>query len=140
MKLGPAIPISPPELFWRLLSSGFGLAIALCSIGAFSVIDLAHPQAAHAYTSRSTLLVPRNPGERYDTFLRQSEAIAQAQIQLSFITDPLISEVIVTVAGDNQGIAIPTMEIQVTRAEWQERPDPRYWARYYSNASVLLDL
>lgn len=105
-----------------------------------SIAVLSMPQAAQAYTSRITLFVPRNSDESYPAFLRQSEAIARAAVQRSFDTDLLISEVIVTVIGENQGLAIPVMEVQVTRNEWQERPDPQYWATYYDSASMLLDL
>jgi len=119
---------------WSLsLKLGSGAAIALAAL-------VSVPQVAQAYTARVTLFIPRDPDQSYDTFLRQAEAIARAGIQRSFDADILTSEVILIVVGENQGLAIPVMEVQVTRNEWQERPDPQYWARYYNNASTLLDL
>jgi len=119
---------------WNLsLKFGGSMAIALATV-------VSVPLVAQAYTARVTLFVPRDPDESYETFLRQSEAIARAGIQRSFDADILTSEVILTIIGENQGLAIPVMEVQVTREEWQERPDPQYWARYYNNASTLLDL
>jgi len=119
---------------WSLsLKLGSGAAIALAAL-------VSVPQVVQAYTARVTLFVPRDPDESYDTFLRQAEAIARAGIQRSFDADILTSEVILVIVGENQGLAIPVMEVQVTRNEWQERPDPQYWARYYNNASTLLDL
>lgn len=123
-----------------LLSGSLSGAILLTGVGAIATVSLLMPPAAHAYTARVTLFVLRNPAESYESFLRQSEAIARAGIQRSFDADPLMSEVIITIVGENQGIAIPVMEVQVTRLQWQERPDPQFWASYYTNASVLLDL
>lgn len=119
---------------WSLsLKLGGGTAIALATL-------VSVPLVAQAYTARVTLFVPRDPDESYETFLRQSEAIARAGIQRSFDADILTSEVILIIVGENQGLAIPVMEVQVTREQWQDRPDPQYWARYYNNASTLLDL
>jgi hypothetical protein len=124
----------------RLLVGGLSLSM-LAGSGAIALTGLLSlPEAAQAYTTRATLFVPRDPAESYDAFLRQSEAVARAGIQRSFDADLLVSEVIVTIVGDNQGIAVPVMEVQVTRSEWQQRPDPQYWAEYYNNASILLDL
>ena len=124
-----------------LWSSGLSLAMFAASGSAIALATvLSTPQVAHAYTARVTLFVIRNPNESYDTFLRQSEAVARAGIQRSFDADVLTSEVVITIVGENQGIAIPVLEAQVTRSEWQERPDPQYWARYYDSASTLLDL
>lgn len=119
---------------WSLgLKFGRGAAIALATV-------VSAPLVAQAYTARVTLFVPRDPDQSYETFLRQSEAIARAGIQRSFDNDILTSEVILIIVGENQGLAIPVMEVQVTREQWQDRPDPQYWARYYNNASTLLDL
>jgi hypothetical protein len=114
-----------------LLGSGAIAAGAILSV----------PQVAHAYTARSTLLVPRNPDDAsYQAFLRQCEAMTRAAIQQTFDADLLVSEVVVTVVGDNKGIAVPVMEVQVTRGEWEARPDPQDWANYYDTASTLLDM
>ena len=122
------------------LASGVGISISVSSGAIALATVLSTPQVAHAYPSQVTLFVPRNPAESYDTFLRQSEAIARAGIQRSFDADPLVTEVILTIVGDNQGIAVPIMEVQVTRSEWQQRPETQPWAEYYTNASILLDL
>ncbi|MEM9767186.1 MAG: hypothetical protein AAF892_04800 [Cyanobacteria bacterium P01_D01_bin.71] len=118
---------------WSLsLKLSGGAAIALTAL-------LSAPLVAQAYTARVTLFVTRNNDESYEIFLRQCEAIARAGVQRSFDADVLASEVVLTIVGENQGLALPIMEVEVTRTEWQERPDPQYWARYYNNASTLLD-
>lgn len=125
----------------RLAAVGWSLSVWAGGCGAIAAAALlSTPQIAHAYTARVTLFVTRNPEESYDTFLRQSEAIARAGIQRAFDEDILTSEVVVIVIGENQGLAIPVMEVEVTRSEWQYQPDPQFWARYFDNAPSLLDL
>lgn len=125
----------------RCLTTRWSLAIKLSGITAIALTAfISVPQVAQAYTARVTLFVTRDSDESYDTFLRQCEAIARAGVQRSFDADPLTSEVVLTIVGENQGLAIPVMEVDVTRSQWQYRPDPEYWARYYNNASTLLDL
>ena len=119
---------------WRFPLKLSGItAIALATV-------VSTPLVAQAYTARVTLFLTREQGESYDTFLRQCEAIARAGVQRSFDADPLTSEVVLTVVGENQGLALPVMEVAVTRNQWEWRPDAQYWARYYNNASNLLDL
>jgi len=118
---------------WGLVTV-MGLSGAIASLTVLST-----PQAVQAYTARVSLFLNRNPGERYEAFLRRAEAIARAGVQRSFDADLLTTEVIVVVVGENQGVSIPIMEIQVTRNEWRGRPDPQYWARYYETAPLLLN-
>lgn len=141
MNISSRFGFSAGQRTWQRLLVGGISASMLWGSGAIALTTLLiTPQVAQAYTSRVTLFVPRDPAESYDAFLRQSEAIARAGIQRSFDADQLVSEVILTIVGDNQGIAVPIMEVQVTRNAWQQRPDPQYWAEYYDNASLLLDL
>ncbi len=129
------------QLLTRCLTTRWSLSIKLGSITAIALATvLSAPLVAQAYTSRVTLFVTRNQDDSYEIFLRQCEAIARAGVQRSFDADNLTSEVILTIVGENQGLALPIMEIAVTRNEWEFRPDPQYWARYYNNASTLLDL
>ncbi|MGF1458815.1 MAG: hypothetical protein ACFBSG_07290 [Leptolyngbyaceae cyanobacterium] len=124
----------------RCLPAGWSLMLKLGGGGAIALSTLLTlPAVVQAYTARVVLFVPRAPGESYDTFLRQCEAIARAGVQRSFDADILTSEVVVTIVGENQGLAIPVMEVEVTREEWELSPDPVVWARYYNNASTLLE-
>lgn len=129
------------QLLTRCLTTRWSFSIKLGSITAIALATvLSAPLVAQAYTSRVTLFVTRNQDDSYATFLRQCEAIARAGVQRSFDADVLTSEVVLTIVGENQGLALPVMEIAVTRNEWEYRPDPQHWARYYNNASTLLDL
>jgi hypothetical protein len=117
-----------------------GTLVGLLGLGGAIAGVLTTPTTAQAYTQYVTLFVPRAPGESYGAFLQKVEAIAQTSIQLTFEADPLTSEVIAKMVGENQGISIPILAVQVTRNEWQQRPELDYWSRYYTQNSELLDL
>ncbi|WP_008318396.1 hypothetical protein [Leptolyngbya sp. PCC 6406] len=126
------LPCRQPLISW-------GLSALLLSSGAIATtVLLATPPAAQAYTARVSLFVYRDSGEPYENFLRRAEAISRAGVQRSLDADLLTTEVIVTVVGENQGISVPIMDVQVTRNQWRDRPDPQYWATYYESASLLL--
>ncbi|MEM6714441.1 MAG: hypothetical protein AAF827_08540 [Cyanobacteria bacterium P01_D01_bin.6] len=129
------------QLLSQGLTTRWNFTIKLGSVTAIALTTvLSAPLVAQAYTSRVTLFVTRNQDDSYETFLRQCDAIARAGVQRSFDADPLTSEVVLVIVGENQGLALPVMEVAVTRSEWEFLPDPQYWARYYNNASNLLDL
>jgi hypothetical protein len=124
----------------RLPFTSWGLVALLMSSGCVTAATvLATPQAAYAYTARVSLFLYRDPGEDYENFLRRAELISRAGVQRALDADLLTTEVIVTVVGENQGISVPIMDIQVTRNEWRDRPDPQYWATYYDSAAALLN-
>ena len=96
------------------------------------------PPMAQAYTSRVSLFLPRQLDESYETLIRRSEITARAAAQRSFDADLLVTEVIITVVGENQGISVPILTLQATREQWRNRPDPQYWSTYYPDARALL--
>ena len=98
------------------------------------------PPAAQAYTSRVNLFVVRDRGESFDTLVRRSEIIARAAVQRSCDADVLMTDVIVTVIGDNQGVSLPILTVPVSRSEWQLRPDVTQWANYYEAARYLVEI
>lgn len=122
---------APTWVSWGLVALLGGSAIATATL-------FLTPPAAQAYTSRVSLFLSRDTDESYEGFLRRAEATARAGVQRSFDTDLLITEVVVVVVGENQGISVPIMTVQVTRNEWRDRPDPQYWATYYESARALL--
>ena len=110
---------------------------ALVGVGGGLVPTLVTPPVAQAYTSRVNLLIVREPGESFETLVQRSEIIARAAIQRSFDADVLMTDVIVTVTGDNQGIAIPILMVPVSRSDWRLSPDVAQWARYFEAARAL---
>lgn len=111
---------------------------ALAGTGLVWVPQLVHPPAAVAYTSRLNLFLTREPEESFDIFVQRAEIIARAAVQRSFDTDVLMTDVIVTVVGDTQNVAVPILTIDVSRSDWRMRPDVAYWATYYRAAEGLM--
>lgn len=124
----------------RLASLGARLTLAaLVGMGSVALPSLVTPPVAQAYTSRVNLYLVREQGESFETLVQRSEIIARAAIQRSFDADVLMTDVIVTVIGDNQGISVPILTVPVSRSEWQLRPDVTQWANYFEAARALVD-
>jgi hypothetical protein len=118
-----------------------GTALMLSVITATAVVGLPHlvnPPAAVAYTSRLSLFLTRQPDESFEVFVQRAEIIARAAVQRSFDTDVLMNGVVVTIVGDTQSITVPILTIDVSRSDWQLRPDVQHWARYYDAAEGLM--
>jgi hypothetical protein len=96
------------------------------------------PQSAHAYTARLNVSVARQPGEGYRSFVRRAEAVARAAAQRSFDRDILVSDVAVTIVGQNNGSIAPILDLKVTRQNWRSRPDTPRWATYFPDTKNLL--
>jgi hypothetical protein len=113
----------------------------LCSLlGLTSVtgLSLALPQRSHAYIDRQEIRVERLKNESYDAFIRRSELVSRAAIQRAFDRDIVMSTVVLFIMGQHQGMEAPVMSVEVSRSQWQQRPDARVWATYYRMAQTLL--
>jgi hypothetical protein len=111
---------------------------ALMGFGSAAVPTLVAPPVAQAYTSRVNVFLVREQGESFDTLVQRSEIVARAAVQRSFDADVLMTDVIVTIIGDNQGVSVPILTVPVSRSEWQLRPDVTQWANYYEAARYLV--
>ena len=116
-----------------LLATLFGLSSALVSL-----TTLMPPPAAHAYLARQELRIERLKAEPYAAFISRSELVARAAIQRTFDRDLLASSLVVYIIGLHQGAEAPVMSVEVTRSQWQQRPDSRRWATYYRMSQILL--
>jgi len=124
----------------RLLAFPLSL-VTLFGGGSLWLLEMAiAPPAAQAYTARVNLSLDRRANESYDTLLRRAETAARAAAQRAFDNDILATEVSVIVAGQNSGLIVPILALEVSRADWRRRPDPQQWATYYSNADLLLGI
>ncbi|HEY9736069.1 MAG TPA: hypothetical protein V6D06_07295 [Trichocoleus sp.] len=97
-----------------------------------------NPPAAVAYTSRVSLFLVREQDESFESLVRRAEIAARAGVQRSFDADLLVTEAIVTIVGENQGITVPILTVEVTRSQWRGLPDVVYWSQYYETANSLL--
>ena len=96
------------------------------------------PQVADAYTARVNVALNRELGESYRSFLRRAEAVARAAAQRSFDRDILVTDVAVTIVGENNGAIAPILALEVSRQAWRRRPDPQRWTTYFPNTQSLL--
>lgn len=113
----------------------------LCSLLGLTTatgLSLALPQSSHAYIDRQEIRVERLKNESYDAFIRRSELVSRAAIQRAFDRDIVMSTVVLFIMGQHQGLEAPVMSVEVSRSQWQARPDARVWATYYRMAQTLL--
>jgi len=96
------------------------------------------PTAAIAYTARRAITVVRQENESYQTLLRRAETIARAAAQRSFDSDILVTEVAITILGNNNGSVASVLRLEVSRQNWRKDPDTQSWAKYFPNAALLL--
>ncbi len=96
------------------------------------------PTIAQAYTARVDLSLDRQPNETYESLVRRAETAATQAAQSSFNQDTGVADVAVMVVAQNQGAIAPVLSLQVSRTQWDSRPDTQRWGRYFSNAKVLL--
>ena len=130
--------------FTKRLGASFapvGLALLLGTSGALWLTEaLIMPKAAHAYTSRLNLFLTLEQGEPYASLVSRANMAARAGAQRSFDQDLLITEVVINVTGENSdGIAVPVLNLRVSRQEWSQQPVTEYWATYFRGAQTLLE-
>jgi hypothetical protein len=119
----------------RIIHSGIWLLLA---VPLWLTTEAIAPPTAQAYTARVDLLIDRLSEENYETVLRRAELAARAATQRSFDQDILVTEVSVIISAQNQGAIAPILSLDVSRPQWQKRPDPQYWTTYFNTARFLL--
>ena len=115
-------------------------SLFLCAaLGLTAVVNLLpSPQSANAYITRQEIRVERLKTESYGTFLRRSELVLRAALQRGFDRDIVMSSMFIFIICQHQGMESPVMSVEVSRSQWQSRPDPRVWATYYRMSQTLL--
>ncbi|NET58089.1 MAG: hypothetical protein F6K47_18620 [Symploca sp. SIO2E6] len=111
--------------------------LSVATVGWLSLAAIA-PQGAQAYTARIEVSLTRQSSESYENLLRRAEAVARAAAQRGFDGDILVTEVSVTITGQNAGAIAPILLLEVSRSNWKRRPDPQLWATYFPNTKFLL--
>jgi hypothetical protein len=116
--------------------------LSVLSFGGISWLTLAAiaPQSAQAYTANVSVSLNRQPNENFQSFMRRAESVARAAAQRSFDRDILVTDVAVTVLGQNDGAIVPLLSLKVSRQAWKSRPDPQRWASYFPNTQLLLGI
>jgi hypothetical protein len=64
--------------------------------------------------------------------------VLRAALQRGFDRDIVMSSMVILIIGQHQGLEAPVMSVEVSRSQWQSRPDARVWATYYRMSQTLL--
>ena len=121
----------------QIIPASIVAILGLASVSWLSITAIA-PQTAQAYTARIEVSLTRQTDESYENLLRRAEAVARAAAQRSFDGDILVTEVSVTISGQNGGAIAPILLLEVSRSNWKRRPDTQFWATYFPNTEILL--
>jgi hypothetical protein len=100
--------------------------------------EIAFSQVVAVQTAEIDLSLAREKAETYEDFLRRAEATATKMIQSRFKQDASISELRVTINGENQGAIAPILSLKVSRSSWSTYPEIQRWATYYPDSKFLL--
>lgn len=96
------------------------------------------PTLSKVKSFRQDIRLSRQPNESYTGFTRRSEVIARAAIQRNFDRDLNLGAVVIYIIGMSNGSEAPVMSVEVSREQWQQRPDAKRWASYYRMSRILL--
>ena len=136
LKINTFIPLM--LLFAKKIRITNAVLLLSTAVPTWLVIDAIAPQMVKAYTNRTDLEIDRLPGDNYQSLLRRAEAVARAAAQRGFDGDILVTDVSIIVSVQNYGAIAPVLELNVSRSEWRNRPDPQRWAKYFKMAQTLL--
>lgn len=84
------------------------------------------PQAVTQQTMTSTtrrvdLSVSRQPGETYESLTQRAKLVALATTKELFSQAPDLANISIIVLGENQGVILPLLSLQLNRAQWQSQ-------------------
>jgi hypothetical protein len=99
------------------------------------VLGLGSMSPAQAATRRFSQQV--NGGTSFEQMIQQAEAITQETANQAF-SDPNTTDIVVNIAGEQQGQVAPILLLNVTRANWQRQQSISVWATYPGGAKRLL--
>ncbi|MEC4806996.1 MAG: hypothetical protein SAJ12_23970 [Jaaginema sp. PMC 1079.18] len=118
-----------------------GISGRFATMGLMGIVGCAiAPSVVQAETVRVAIPIVRENDETYQNLLTRAENIARAATQRSFDQSILNTHAIVTILGQNNGAVVPVLKLEVNRGDWQAFPDPQRWAKYYTNANLLLGI
>jgi hypothetical protein len=78
-----------------------------------------------------------NHDSSFEQMIQQAETIAQETANQAF-SDPSTTDIVVNIAGEQEGQIAPILFLNVTRENWQRQPSIQLWARYPGGVKRLL--
>lgn len=74
----------------------------------------------------------------FEVLLQEAHNLVQTSIEQQFAENPNITEVSITVLGENQGQVVPILRSRVTRSQWQHDSRVERWTKYFVTSSPKL--
>lgn len=114
------------------------LKIKICGILATTtVLSCINAIPAWAETKSFHFTISSNGDQNFQTLVQQAESLASNSIKQGFAENSSITEVSVTVVGENNGQEVPLLFVTASRSNWQAEPKVKRWTRYFSTAVLL---
>lgn len=108
------------------------------SLGAVVALSMAVSTPAWAEPKQISILLSSQGNQDFETLMQQAEWVAGNLIQQAFAESPEITEVSVTIVGEHNGQQVPLLFSNVSRSNWQTKPNVQVWSRYFGTAESLL--
>ncbi len=115
-----------------------GVFSRIGSLGALVALSMALSAPAWAEPKQISILLSSQGNQDFETLMQQAESVAGNFIQQVFTESPEITEVSVTIVGEHNGQQVPLLSSNVSRSNWQTKPNVQVWSRYFSTAESLL--
>jgi hypothetical protein len=106
----------------------FSLTVAL-------MFELGNITSAQAASRRFSHQI--NGESSFEAMRQTAESIAQATANQAF-ADPNTTEIMVNIAGEQEGQIAPVLLLNVTSEQWQRQPSIQVWASYPGGVKRLL--
>lgn len=117
------------------------MGIYRCLLWSLFVVlgSLATPiSIALAQTIERSFLLNSDGNASFEVLLQEAQDLVQTSIEQQFAENPNITEVSITVLGENQGQVVPILRSKVTRSQWQHDSRVERWTKYFVTSSAKL--
>lgn len=121
-------------LGWLLLDGGFTAAQAQDSPFPLQRVETSTVEPVHEVV----LTLEASDYSSYSRLMQQAQQSTTNLIQRAFNENPNWSVVSVHILGSRDGNILPLMVTQVSRSNWQARPDVGYWGQSTGLSARLL--
>ena len=115
-----------------------GVFSRIGSLGALVALSMALSTPAWAEPKQISILLSSQGNQDFETLMQQAESVAGNFIQQVFAESPEITEVSITIVGEHNGQQLPLLSSNVSRSNWQTKPNVQVWSRYFGTAESLL--
>lgn len=115
-----------------------GIFSRIGSLGALVALSMALSAPAKAEPRQISILLSSQGNQDFETLMQQAEFVAGNFIQQVFVESSNVTEVSLTIVGEHNGQQVPLLSSNVSRSNWQTKPNVQAWSRYFSTAQSLL--